>query len=135
MGWKKGRGEQGLAEQGGPGEATADSIENAGVESSSSRRWDRPRDAFLPGACRAGERWRHRAGPLRGAAQHDEEWPHARAERALYAVGAGHSQDFRHSVDGPVVGRPVLGHSERSPTAAGDGELRALYLSDLRRPL
>jgi len=54
----------------------ADSIENAGVESRGSRRWDRPRDAFLPGACRDGERWRHRAGPLRGAAQHDEEWPH-----------------------------------------------------------
>jgi hypothetical protein len=39
-----------------------------------------------PGPCRAGERRRHRAGALRRAAQHDEERPHARAERALHAA-------------------------------------------------
>ena len=44
-------------------------------------------------------------------------------------------KDLRHTVNGPVVGRLILGHSDRGPTAAGDGELRALYLGDLRRPL
>ena len=123
-----------LHKEEGPSHEKADRIEKA-AESRGARRRVRPRDAFLPGPCRAGERRRHRAGALRRAARHDEERPHARPERALHAARAGHPPDLRHPVDGPVVGRPVLGRSERGAAPAGDRELRALHLGDLCRPL
>ena len=48
---------------------------NAIVERRGLCRRARPRPAFLSGPCRAVERRRYRAGPLRRAAQHDEERP------------------------------------------------------------
>ena len=119
----------------GPSHEDADRTENTGMESRGCRRWARASHVLLPGACRAGERRRHRARALRRAAQHDEEWPDARPERALHAAGAGHSPHLRHPRDGAVVGRLVLGGAERGAAPAGDREFRALHLGDLRRPL
>jgi len=42
---------------------------------------------------------------------------------------------FDYCLDGAAVGRPALGLPDRGATAAGDGELRALYLGDLCRSL
>ena len=97
-------GQQRLTQRGGSSREEADRIQKAGVESPGSRRRDRPRHAFLPGARRAGERRRHRTGPLRCAAQHDEEWPDPRAKRAFCPARAGHSADLRHPRDGAANG-------------------------------
>src|SRR6202030_1602580 len=105
------------------------------VESCGFCRWARPQHAFLSCPCGAVERRRYRAGALRRAAQHDEERPDPQAKRAFCAAGAGHSQDLRYCLDGAAVRRPALGLPDRGATAAGDGELRALYLGDLCRSL
>src|SRR5439155_7544358 len=82
--------------------------------------------ALRSGPCHAGRRKRHRSGALRHAAQHDEERPHARPERALCATGTGHSPNLRHCHYGPVVGWLILGRADRPATPTDDGQLRAL---------
>jgi len=42
--------------------------------------------------------------------------------------------DLRHSVDGRLSGRLVLGPRSARLRPAGDGELRAVYLGDIGRP-
>src|SRR5882762_10175695 len=103
-GFNAARGQQRLAQTGGPSRVEVDRIENAGVESRDSCRGARSRHGSLSGPRRAGERRRHPAGPLRCAAQHDEESSDSRAKRSFYAAGAGRSSELRHSVDGPVGG-------------------------------
>jgi hypothetical protein len=83
--------------------------------------------------CRPGERQRHRPRAIRLLAEHDEERPRARTERALCATGAGCSPDLRRRLDGAAIGWAVLGDDERRAAPASHRRLRALYLGDLCR--